>query len=66
MVNLRDLFNFASSGIKFLIGPREMLAALQSVTAQNGDRVGKDEVCFDSWGDKICDNVAQEIAAVCR
>jgi hypothetical protein len=48
MVYLRDLFNFVRSGIKFLIGPREMPAALQSVTAQNGDRVGKAEVCFDS------------------
>jgi len=48
MVNLRDLFNFVRSVIKFLIGPREMLGALQSVTAQNGDCVGKAEVCFDS------------------
>jgi hypothetical protein len=48
MANLRDLFNFVLSRIKFLIGPREMLAALQSVTAQNGDRVGMAEVCFDS------------------
>jgi len=48
MVNLRDLFNSVRSGIKFLIGPREMLGALQSVTVQNGDRVGKAEVCLDS------------------
>jgi hypothetical protein len=41
MVNLRDLFTFVCSEIKFLIGPREMPGALQSVTAQNGDRVGK-------------------------
>jgi hypothetical protein len=41
-------FNFVLSGIKFLIGPRELLGALQSFTAQNGDRVGKAEVCFDS------------------
>jgi len=38
-----------------------MLEALQSVTAQNGDRVGKAEVCFDSWGDKICDSGAQKL-----